>query len=336
MTQQYASKQPAGYKNRIEKVAIVGAGGNVGKVIATALLETGQHTVTAITRTDSKNTPPAGVAIAKVDYDDPSSLAAALKGHDALIITMNVMAPPDSQTRLIDAAHAAGVPWVMPNEYSTDPAQTEMQRDIRLGLASAKIREYIAAKGGLSSLGLVCSFWYEHSLCAFKVAYGFDVANKEVTFYDDGNTKINTSTWPQCGRAVAKLFSLPILPEDAGDKALTLDQFRNKSAYISSFLVSQKDMFASILRVTGTKEADWKIEYEDSKQRFEDGQKELAAGNRMGFGKILYSRLFFPDGCGNFESKLHNAVLGLPKEDLDEYTTKAIELAKSGYGRYGN
>jgi NmrA-like family len=334
MSKQYVRSQPAGYKNRISKVALVGAGGHVGKYIAAALLETGQHTVTAITRPDSKNTAPAGVSIAKVNYQDQASLVDALQGHDALIITMSVMAPSDSQTQLIDAAATAGVPWVMPNEYSSDPTQKEMQRDIQLGLAHEKLRAYVAVKDGMSTLGLACSFWYEHSLCSFPFAYGFDVENKAVTFYDDGNTKISTSTWPQCGLAVARLLSLPILPEDDGDKSLTLDQFRDKHAYISSFFVSQKDIFASVLRVTGTKETEWKIEYEDSKKRFEDGQKEAAAGNRMGFGKMLYARMFYQDGCGNIEGKLHNEALGLPKEDLDEYTKKGIELAESGYGKW--
>jgi hypothetical protein len=331
MPQQYASSQPAGFKNNIEKVAIVGAGGNVGKYIAAALLKTGKHSITAITRADSKNTPPAGVIIVKVNYEDQNSLVEALKCHDALIITMSVMAPRETLKQLIDAAHAAGIKWILPNEYSSDPDQIEMQNDILLGSASRQLREYIDTLDGMSRLGLACGFWYEHSLTAFKQAFGFDVEKREVTFYDDGNTKINTSTWPQCGLAITKLLSLPILPENADDKALTLDQFRDGFLYISSFYVSQKDMFASILRVTGTKEVDWEIDYEDSKQRFEDGQKEFAAGSRLGFGKFLYARVFYPDGCGSYEKKLNNEALGLPKEDLDEYTKKGIELAESGY-----
>ncbi|KAG0301568.1 hypothetical protein BGZ99_003392, partial [Dissophora globulifera] len=59
--------------------------------------------------------------------------------------------------------------------------------------------------------------------------------------------------------------------------------------------------------------------------------KELGAGNRTGFAKLLYARTFYPDGSGNFEHKLNNDILGLPKEDLDEATKRAIELAQSGY-----
>jgi hypothetical protein len=116
-----------------------------------------------------------------------------------------------------------------------------MQRDIQLGLAYEKVRAYVAGKDRMSTLGLACSFWYEHGLCSFPFAYGFDVEKKAVTFYDDSNTKISTSTWPQCGPAVARLLSLPVLPDDEDDKSLTLDHFRDKHAYISSFFVSQKE-----------------------------------------------------------------------------------------------
>lgn len=257
-----------------------------------------------------------------------------MEGHDALIITLSVMTPPELEEKLIDAASAAGVPWVMPNSYAMDPEQGEMMHDI-WGSRYEAVRRYIEAKPGMSSLTLVCSSWFEHSL-SLKFAYGFDIEKKEVTLYDDGNTKIDTSTWPQCGLAVAKLFSLPILLENNDDKILNIDHFRNGFVYISSFFVSQRDMLASMLRVTGTKEADWKIGYENSKTRFEDGRKEVGAGKISGHQKLVYSRVFFPDGCGNYEAKLHNGLLGLSKENLDEYTKKAIELVESGYRNYGN
>ena len=56
-------------------------------------------------------------------------------------------------------------------------------------------------------VSLACSFWYEFSLAGSQARYGFDFAKREVTFYDEGETKITTSTWPQCGRAVAALLS---------------------------------------------------------------------------------------------------------------------------------
>ncbi len=150
MSQHYASSQSMGYKNRIEKVAIVGAGGNVGKHITNGLLQTGKHTVTAITRADSKSTLPSGVSAVNVDYADQSSLVKALKGHDALVITMSVFAQPDSEIKLIDAASTAGVSWVMLNSYSTDIEHKDMQRDMRLGPGYDKVLQHINSKPELS------------------------------------------------------------------------------------------------------------------------------------------------------------------------------------------
>lgn len=71
--------------------------------------------------------------------------------------------------------------------------------------------------------------------------------------------------------------------------------------YVNSFTVNQEDMLASVLRVSGTELKDWTIAKEDAQGRFELGQKEMEEGKWSGFGKIMFTRVFFPDGCGDFE-----------------------------------
>jgi hypothetical protein len=42
--------------------------------------------------------------------------------------------------------------------------------------------------------------------------------------------------------------------------------------------------------------------------------------------------MFFPDGVGVFEGKeLDNERLGLPKEDLDDFTKEAVKLSGEHY-----
>ncbi|KAK9447965.1 uncharacterized protein V1518DRAFT_375798 [Limtongia smithiae] len=314
-------------KNYIRKVAIVGATGNSGLYMTNALLATGKHTVTAISRADSTATMPTGVRVAKVDYSEPASLVAALKGHDALVITMSVMAPPDSEAKLIAAAADAGVKWILPSEFSPDMADPALSKETHVGEPKRENRELIEKLGKSSYVALECGFWYEWSL-AISGAYGFDVAKRTVTMYDDGETKICTSTWPQVGRAVAKLLSLKIAPDGPEDKEPTLEMFRNKFLYISSFVLSQRQIFDSVLRVTGTTEADWTITYEPSVERYKRNVGEMYAGSREAFVRQLYTRVFFQDGKGNAEKTrgLHNKLLGLPMdEDLDEFTKLAIE-----------
>jgi hypothetical protein len=294
------------------------------------LLKIGKHKITAITRADSTSKLPSGVEVKKVNYDDPSSLIEALKGQEVLVITMAATAPPEQQTKLIDAAAAANVPWVLPNEYGGDPTEVEMQKDSFIGERKAKYRDYIEKLGKSSWIGIICNFWYEFSLAGGSSRYGFDFKNRTVTFFDDGNTRINTSTWPQTGRAVAKLLSLKVLKDNANDKSACLNDFRNKFVYVSSFNISQKDMLDSVLRVTGASLKDWKVNYEPVKERYKSGVEEFQKGNMLGFAKLLYARLFYPDMSGNYEATkgLHNDILGLPKEDLDEYTKIAVEMAE--------
>ena len=295
--------------------------------------------MTALTRADGGSELPQGVEIAKIDYNTSSTLVDALRGQDFLIISLSVTAPRDTQSKLISAATEAGVQYIMPNEYCPDGANVPMITDMVLGYGILPARKQIEESGVSKWIALSCSFWYEWSLPIGKDTYGFDLKNREVLFFDDGEKKFDTSTWPQCGRAVAGLLSLKVLPEDENDKSLTLDSFGNVCAYSTSFTVSQKDIFASVLRVSGTKESDWKVSYEPSKERWEKAAEAMKAGDRSAFSRQMYSRIFFPGADGNFVQsgrKLLNEPLGLPKDDLDEYTKWSVDFAESGKSWFGN
>lgn len=133
----------------------------------------------------------------------------------------------------------------------------------------------------------------------------------------------------QVGRAVSALLSLPIRPEGSNKEAC-LENLKNKVVYVNSFTVNQKDMLASAVRVTGTKEDDWTITKEPAQERYSSGIKEIREGKRIGFAKMMYTRVFYPDGCGDFEHNKGtiNGLLELPKEDIDEATMAAIERSK--------
>ena len=344
-------------KNFIEKVAIVGvcqteprrihpsclrilmymqqAGGNSGKYMTEALVKTGKHTVTAITRADSTTKLPEGVQVKSVNYDDKSTIVEALRGQDALIITMGVTAPKDQEAKLIEAAAEANVPWVLPNEWSPDMFNESLSNDTLMGIARKQIRDLIPKLGKSSYIAVSTGFWYEWSL-AIPIAYGFDFTNRTVTLYDEGETPICTSTWPQVGRAVASLLSLKIHPDGPNDKSPRLENYKNVYVYVSSFTVSQKDMLESVLRVTQTNMKDWDVRKEPVHARYAAGMKQMKEGDRSGFAKLLYARVFYPDDSGNAEKTrgLQNNALGLPKEDLDECTKAAVQRAKETGGGY--
>lgn len=320
MTAKYAKDQPAGFTNRIERVAIIGAGGHVGKPIAEALVKTGRHTVKALTRAGSSTKLPEGVEKAVIDYSDEESIVAALKGQQFLIITQSVTAPPEHHGQLVNAAAKAGVPYVMPNCFGFDMVNEKFAHESLAGTTHLSHLAAIKKAGVSTSIPLVCGPWYEYCLVGGPVLFGFDFANKTLTFNNDGRERISCSTLPQCGRALAAFLSLQELPKDEHDKTPAVANWSDKPLYISSFLVSQRDMFESWKRVSGDTDADWKIDHQPAAKRLEDGMEMMRAGEQRGYVQAMFARAHYAGEDANFDDKLDNEVLGLSRESLDEVT----------------
>jgi hypothetical protein len=295
-----------------------------------ALLKSGKFKVTAITRTDSTSQVPAGVEVKRIDYDNQASIVEALQGQEVLIITLNTRAPSDHQTKLIEAAAAAKVPFVLPNEFGNDNADVASREDVIVNAAKTQYREHIEKLGVSSWIGICTGFWYEFSLGLGN--YGIDIKNRSATFYDDGNTRITTSTFPQVGRGVAELLNLKVSPDNEQDTTPCLDNYKNKFAYIGSFTVNQREMLESVQRVTNTTEQDWKIEYRPIQEVNDEGMQRFQKGDFTGLMVVLYGRSFFKDNAGNTKLTrgLDSDKLGLPKEDLDEFTKIAVERSEKG------
>jgi hypothetical protein len=307
----------------------------MGRHITEALLSTGKHTITAITRPESTNKLPSGVKVIRLNYtsetgEDTTALIDALRGQQVLLITMSHKSL-GTTTNLIHAAAKAGVSYILPNWYGHDANNKQLISDSMMNglLANADL---IKNLGASSYFLLVCNFWYEFSLGGGPDRYGFDFTKRSMTFYDDGDVKINTSTWPQCGRAIANLLSLKQLPDDEKDVSPTMSQFRDECVYISSFRLSQRDMFESVKRITGTRDEEWTIEKKDTEKTYKEGLEQVKAGNHAGWMKMGYSRMFFPNGDGDYQTRrgTHNEVLGLTvEEDLDEATRIGIRMGEN-------
>ncbi|KAI9742767.1 MAG: hypothetical protein M1818_003496 [Claussenomyces sp. TS43310] len=337
MAEQYAKDKPIGFINRIEKVAIIGAGGRVGKHFAEELVKTGKHAVVALTRAESKSKFPEGVKVVQINYDDEESIVSALKGQQFLIITLAVQGPSsETHSNLVKAAAKAGVPYIMPNAYGTDIMNKKFGEENLTGVVCLQHCVEIEGTGVSSYIAMVCGQWYEWSLALGEPFFGFDIKNKRVTFFDDGKTRVNISTWGQCGRALAALLSLKELPDDVNDESPTVSQWKNKALYIASFRISQREILDSLHRVIGTTDKDWEISYEPTGERYKNALEELKKGSQVAFAKTLYSRIFFPNGDGDFESSrgLANSLIGLPEDDLDEATKRTVEMVESGWNPF--
>jgi hypothetical protein len=269
--------------------------------------------------------------VTPINYDEEESLVSALSGHDFLIITLSVAAPKDQHSRIVKAASKAGIAYIMPNIHGYDSFNTSLREESIPGATLDYCTDI--EKVGASWVVMICGFWYEWSLALGPPWFGFDIKNKKVTFYDDGKTNINVSTWEQCGRALAALLSLPLK-----GKSPALSDYKNNPLYFDSFAVCQRDMLDSIHRVAGTTDADWDISNEPSAERYKAGLQETKEGIFTGFVKTMYSRVFFPNGGGEFASTrgLANETLGLPQEDLDEATKRALDMVEGGFNPFAH
>lgn len=256
----------------------------------------------------------------------------ALKGHEFLIITLAYSAGNEIHNKIVQAAAKAEIPHLMPNIYTADVVLNNKAIGDETGMGPA-FRPLLSEieRLGLTWTVLVTGLWYEFSLACPPDWFGFDINKREVTIFDDGQARINTTTWSQCGRAVASFLGLKKRSNDDNDLTTTLQQFQNKAIYVSSFMINQREMLDSVERVTGTADADWNIRHESTAKRIKDGMAALAAGDSKGLAKAYYSRIFSPDSPAVYQKKLHNSLLGLPEEDLDNATMVGVNMAKSGY-----
>ncbi|KAF2860164.1 NAD(P)-binding protein [Piedraia hortae CBS 480.64] len=314
--------------NSIRNVAIIGAGSNLGQHIVHSLLQTDQHTITAITRETSQTPLPPGLhKVIKVNYASHPSLVKSLQDIDALIIILSPYAPAGTSSLLITAALEARVRFILPDEWGADSSDAGLNYEIPAFATKGPLTQRIIDEGyGITSaIPIATNFWFEFSV-AIPDACGFDFEKRRVTFFDDGKTTISASTWVQIGRAVKGLLSLP-----TQGQGLSLERFANKRVFVDSFRISQREIFESVLRVTGTEETEWTIQYERARERYEAGKEAMEKGDQSAFIRMMYARVWFKDGGCDFEGEgkfMINELLGLPREDLDEATKRAIERAR--------
>ena len=297
------------------------ATGRIGQHIFQALVARGTFCVTVLTRTNNLAQAHAGVDVKTVDYDEPASVVDALKGQEALVITMANTAPDTQQLVLVKAAADAGVRWILPNEWGSDTAHPYNQR---AGVYRNKqaVRDLIDELRVSSWVAVVSNQWFEMSLSTGR--YGIDINRRKVTFFDDGTAKTTTTTKLQVGRAVASLLSLP---EDGSSPALS--DFAHRHIYISSFLLSQRDMLGAVQRNTNSSPHQWITQSVSLKAALDSTYQALRQGDHAAALEWISASNFAPGSGSDYAAtrETANKVLGLPEEDLDEATRRAIREA---------
>lgn len=290
------------------KVTLVGATGNVGKHILDSLVSAG-HQVNVITRSSSNITVPKNVTLHRGDYNDEAFLTAVLKDQDVLIAALTFGAY-EVQTPLFRAAAAAKVRWIVPCEFGADP-KASLNDHIALMKAKKPYRDLIEELGVSSWIGVVNGLWFDYVMPLGAFGLGVDVKSKTAAFYDDGNTNTNFTTLRRVGESLAAVLGWP---EDE------LAKFKNDWVYFSSFYITQREIWESAMRATGTKESDWAVSARPSEDVVKECKEKMANGAGMAAGQQLLMALTLGKGIGgDYQEKvLDPKRLGLEPESLDE------------------
>jgi hypothetical protein len=157
---------------------------------------------------------------------------------------------------------------------------------------------------------------------------GFDAARKTATLYSDSGS-FNSSTPSQVGRGIAKLLSLPVT--NPSNPRASLSHYSNNFAYISSFLVTQDSLFASLQRATGTKEGDWTVKQSTIEEWMEGCLEGMKKGDMRAGAGMTFAYYMGEGKGGNYEEKARadREILGLEEEDLDEVVARAVAAGEA-------
>ncbi|TVY81249.1 putative pinoresinol-lariciresinol reductase [Lachnellula suecica] len=293
----------------IKKVAVIGASGNVGSPVATALLASGFE-VTAITRTSSTATFPAGVTVAKVDLTSLSALTEAFTGQDAVVSTIATEAL-DAQKVLIDAAVAAKVTRFIPSEFginTREVAGTKIGALLGAKVANVDYLIELAAKHEwFSWTGISTGLFFDWNLVT--PLFGLNLAAKRATIFDSGNEPYSTSSLSFIGKIVAAALT---------NASVT----KNRYISVSGFTTTQNEVLKAVEEVTGAK---FEVTSTKTAEVEKVADEKMAKGDYSAFIEYLVQYLM-ADGKGSAVkgNKEALAELGLEEEDMKALVKKIV------------
>ncbi len=219
-------------------IVVVGATGNLGGRIVTALLSSGVE-VRALVRPSSD---PAkvdklkqkGVTVIQSEMTDSGELAAAFEGAAVVVSAVQGLGDVivDTQSVVLDAAVAAGVPRFIPSDFASDftkltPGENrnfDLRRAFRTYLDQAPIQATSILNGAFADL-----LAYDMPLLNFKT--------KQVGYWEDADWCIDFTTMDNTAAFTA---------------AAALDPHTPRFLRIASFQISPNELVAVAGQVSGT------------------------------------------------------------------------------------
>ncbi|KAK5070400.1 hypothetical protein LTR64_000071 [Lithohypha guttulata] len=286
----------------INKIALVGATGNLGPAILKALLGNG-YEVTVLSRegstsTDSLTSHPRQ-KITKVNFEDVDGISAALEGVEGVVSNVASSALL-SQKKIIDAAIKAGVRRFLPSDFGSDLG-IEVNKSVPFNAPKVEVANYLEEKSKTHS-----EFSYTRVYCGpffdwcLMVGLFANLKTHEATLWDGGETKVSTTTLASVGKAVVGVFE-------------NLEATKNKEVRIADVTITQKEILEIAKGLDGK---DWKTTTGSTAEAYKASLEELQKPQpnmQLVIFNQLYRIIFGAEHAPDMEGKLDNDVLRLQR-----------------------
>ncbi|KAL4790577.1 hypothetical protein BDV19DRAFT_393951 [Aspergillus venezuelensis] len=301
--------------SQLKNIAIIGGSGNIGQIILKGLLSASAFNITALTRTSSIATFPAGVTVRRSDFSN-ADLQATFKGQDAVISVVGATGFAE-QKKLIDAAIAAGVSRFLPSEFSADTLNETVLNLLPLFWQKKEVLDYLKKKESksFSWTGVASSGLFDWGIA--NGFFQFDIASRTATIWDDGNKNFTLTNEKQLGDAVVSVLKNPEITA-------------NRYLYISSVETSQNEILAALEKATSCK---WTLHHTTTEQQVTEGSKKLQAGDFEGALQLVRAIPYgtTPGLDSNYakDRMLANDLLGLKEESVQETIQRVVDETKT-------
>jgi len=256
-----------------------------------------------LTRSSKPGAYDSSVKVVEVDYTSVESLAAALKGIDALVSTVG-HAAIESQTILIDASIAAGVKRFIPSEFGSCTTNPKLVT-FPMYASFYKIKRYLEEKakaGKLTWTVLACGAFQEF---LFGQPFFLDYANHKATLFDEGDNRTSSTSLPKIGKAAAEILK-------------NAEATENKIVKISEVILTQNQL----LGIAGELRPDikWETSKVPTSVLLKQGLDGVAAGDfsMPTMMKILAGTAMAGDTYGSAFDETDNDLLGVKKMTEDD------------------
>ncbi|KAK9250632.1 hypothetical protein V1507DRAFT_23303 [Lipomyces tetrasporus] len=242
----------------IKNVMVLGASGNVGKPIVSALLRadfavTVNSSVSSLSDNFFSN-----VAKVSVDYNSVPSLKEAFKGQDAIVEAFN---PNVSvyQDKIAKAAVEAGVKHIITPDFSSDTFN-ENAKELLIFEPKQQAQRRLeegTKNSGVSWTAIITGPFFDWAIP--RGIFWVDPKTRTVTVFGSGNQKVSMSNIDIVGRATVAVLSKP-------------DSFANRPAYFADYNVTTNELSKILEEIT--KPNGWSVALVPVATLFADGKQK--------------------------------------------------------------